>query len=66
MMGTMVNVHLEIWRIWSKRTLGANGHLRQMGTGAHEHQANDKKALGANGHGNKWGKLAVGKNLYLG
>ena len=63
MMGTMANGHLEIWRIWSKRTLGANGHWRQMGTWAHGHRAHGKKALGANGQRNKWG---LGANWLLG
>ena len=61
-MGIMANGHLEIWRIWSTRTLGANGPLRQIGTGAHGHRANGKKALGANGHQNKWG---LGANWLL-
>ena len=70
MIGTMANGHLEIRRIWSKRTLGANGHLRQMGTEqmAKKHSEEMgieingdlgqigcwKKLIGLNGHLEKW------------
>ena len=63
MMGTMANGHLEIRKNWSKRALGVNGHLGQMGTGAYGHQANGERALEANGPHSKWG---LGANGHLG
>ena len=60
MMGTTANRHLEKWRIWSKRALGVNGHLKQMCTaGVYGHWANGKRALEANGQRSKWELVAI-------
>ena len=62
MIDTMANGHLELWRIQSKRTLGANGPLKEMGTGAHRQMAKEHSGQMSIEVNWSWGKLAVGKN----